>query len=71
MSKCAEPALLLVGVSYDKGNPEKPHSCVIERGGEGSLYAVSYKGSAALELKIHSLTRFYAAENLRCAFLTE
>lgn len=23
--------ILLVGVNYDKGNPDKPHSCVIER----------------------------------------
>lgn len=23
--------ILLVGVNYDKENPDKPHSCVIER----------------------------------------
>lgn len=23
--------ILLVGVNYDKGNPDKPHSCLIEK----------------------------------------
>ena len=27
--------VLLVGISYDKDNPDKKHSCVIERLGEG------------------------------------